>query len=153
MTPRTAAAVRTAPREASRIPSPRPQRTTSAERLRPVATSPTPEVANRERRRIRPVAVAIGLVVVSLLGVVGGNMQLASGKLRLEQVDPCWRSVESAYAASLAAVAAETSPQALARVGGLQAPRAILPIPSVSLSHRLAAPTSTAPCCSLTAGR
>jgi hypothetical protein len=101
------------------------------------------------------VSIAVGVVVASLLAVVGGNMQLAAGQLRLEQVQSRLAQVQSAYAAALASVAAETSPQALALVAGLRAqPREILPIYSVSLRRRLPAPTlSTAPCCTLNQGR
>jgi hypothetical protein len=114
-----------------------------------------PPLTSRLRWRPRPVAVAVGLVIASLLAVVGGNMELASGQLRLEQVDSSLAQLQSTYAARLASVAAETSPQALARIEGLRAtPREILPIPAVSLRHRLAAPTlSSARCCSLAQGR
>jgi hypothetical protein len=99
--------------------------------------------------------VAIGVVIASLLAVVGGNMQLASGQLRLEQVDSQLTQLQSAYAAALASVAVETSPQALARVEGLRAgPREILTIDYVPLGARLPAPTlSSARCCSSTQDR
>lgn len=158
MTPRASVAARTEPprvvvRDPRTTPRTTPRSVPPLERQRPVAaTSPAP--ALRSRHRLRPVAVAIGLVVVSLLGVVGGSMQLASGQLRLEQVQSLLAQRESAYAAALVSEAAATSPQALARLAGLQSPRQILLIPSVSLSHRLAAPTlSSAPGYSLTPGR
>lgn len=155
MTPRTAAARTEPTRIAQRDPRTIPRRAPTLE-LRPavVASSERQSLAGRLRRP-RPVVVAVGLVIASLLAVVGGNMQLASGQLRLEQVQSRLAQLQSVYAAALASVAAETSPQALAQVEGLLAsPREILPIYSVPLRLRLPAPTlSTAPCCSLTQGR
>lgn len=147
MTPRATATARTEPpRIAQRDLRTKPRRVSTIEQRPVVAASR----ASRLRRRPTPVAVAIGLVIASLLAVVGGNMQLAAGQLRLEQVDSRLTQLQSAYAAALASVAAETSPQALARVGGLRAgPREILPIYSVSLRTRLPAQSlSSAPCCS-----
>lgn len=152
MTPRATAAARTAPpRVAQRDSRSTPRRAPTLE-PRPSVVAPS---ASRLRRRPTPVAVAIGVVIASLLAVVGGNMQLASGQLRLEQVDSQLTQLQSAYAAALASVAVETSPQALARVEGLRAgPREILTIDYVPLGARLPAPTlSSARCCSSTQDR
>ena len=128
-----------------RAPSPRPS-------LVAPAAKPLP---GRVRWRPRPVAVAVGVVIASLLFVVGGNMELASGQLRLEQADSILAQLQSTYAARLALVAQDTSPQQLALGSELRAsPREVLPIPAVSLRYRLpAVRLSSAPCCSLTPGR
>jgi hypothetical protein len=141
VTPRASATVRAEPLRVAHAP-------------RPSLVAPSAAPLASRLRRPRPLAVAIGLVIASLLLVVGGNMELASGQLRLEQVDARLTQLQSSYDATLAQVAAETSPQALAGVGGLRtSPREVLPIPSVSLRFRLAAPTlSSAPCCTLTPG-
>lgn len=111
----------------------------------------------RLRRRLSPVSISAGLVVVALVAVVVGNMQLAAGQLRLSQLQAQVLAVQYAEAASEAHVTALASPAAIAHdvagTGKVQ-PSEILQIPSVSLEARLGPPTfSYAPCCSLTPGR
>jgi hypothetical protein len=148
VTPRASTAARVdPPRAARRAPYAEPRR---APAPRPTVVAPAAQpLATRTRWRPRPFAVALSLVVASLLLVVGGNMELASGQLRLEQVDSQLAQLQSTYAAALESVAAATSPQALAGVGGLRtSSRENLSIPSVSLRHRLGPPAlSSAACC------
>jgi hypothetical protein len=103
------------------------------------------------------VGIAAGLVIVSLLAVVVGNMQLAAGQLRLSQVQAQVVALQSSEAAQQVQAANLVSPAAVAkdvRGRGLVQPNEILHIPAVSLERRLAPPTfSYAPCCSLTPGR
>jgi hypothetical protein len=117
---------------------------------------PTAASASRPRKGrllLRPVAVATGFIVASLLAVVIGNMVLASGQLQLEQTQARLASTESKTALKLELSTEKQSPRIAARdaqVDGLvQAP--LFPIPAASLTHRLAPPTmSSAPCCALT---
>ena len=154
MTPRSAAAaVSPAPGRQAR-PTPRPS-------LRQVAAPRAergPVAALRVvRRRVRPVGLAAAIVVASLLAVVIGNMELASGQLRLEQVQSQLSAVQSSYSQALAEVTIQSSPQNVDVDAGklhLVPPTEVLPIRSVSLEQRLPPPTfSSMPCCSLTPGR
>ncbi len=135
-------------------PSPRPS-------LRPLPSA-APSVApasrwSRLRRRLSPVSVAVGLVVVCLLAVVVSNMQLAAGQLRLSQLQAQVVAVQTSEAVAEAHLAALTSPASIAHdIPGLGRSQAseILTIPAVSLERPLAPPAfSYAPCCSLTPGR
>lgn len=109
------------------------------------------------RLLLRPVALATAFIVASLLAVVIGNMLLASGQLQLEQLQTKLAQKESGYALRLEKFASAVSPSAATNYEehhGLVQPSLVLPISAVSLAHRLAAPTfSSAPCCTLTAGR
>jgi hypothetical protein len=154
MTPRATTAARVAtstpPRPALR-PSLRPLPS-----VRPASTAPLSRWS-RLRRRLSPVSIAVGFVVICLLAVVIGNMQLAAGQLRLSQLQAQVVAVQSSEAVVEAQNAALSSPAAIAHdIPGLGLGQAneILTIPAVSLEKRLAPPSfSYAPCCSLTPGR
>lgn len=153
MTPRATAVARVATNVAT-PPSLRPS-------LRPLPTPPPVPTAvsrwSRLRRRLSPVSVSAGIVVVCLLAVVIGNMQLAAGQLRLSQLQAEVVAVQTSEAVAEAHLASLTSPAAIAHdlPGlGLRQANEILTIPAVSLEKRLAPPAfSYAPCCSLTPGR
>jgi hypothetical protein len=127
----------------------------SAPRLR-VARPSAASASSRPRKGrllLRPVAVATGFVVASLLAVVIGNMVLASGQLQLEQLQTRVATTESNTALKLELSTEKQSP-AIAAIdaqthGLVQAQ--VFPIPAASLTRRLAPPTlSLAPCCALT---
>jgi hypothetical protein len=155
VTARAAATARVEPRPATR-PTPGPG-------LRPVASTrtqppePRASLLTRARRRLSPAGIAAAIVVACLLAVVVGNMQLAAGQLRLEQVQTQLASQQSETDQQLLGDTLKLSPQAVAQVAGhnhLGPASEILQIPSVSLERRLPPPTfSYAPCCSLTPGR
>jgi hypothetical protein len=150
VTPRATAAARVVATPPSLRPS-----------LRPLPTPPPVPTAvsrwSRLRRRLSPVSVSAGIVVICLLAVVIGNMQLAAGQLRLSQLQAEVVAVQTSEAVAEAHLASLTSPAAIARdlPGlGLRQANEILTIPAVSLEKRLAPPAfSYAPCCSLTPGR
>ena len=101
--------------------------------------------------------IAVGFVVASLLAVVIGNMTLAQGQLRLEQVDSKLVAAQSAVAGQLVQYTHQESPAVVAleaKHRHLVQPSEILPIKAVSLSTPLGPPTfSSAPCCAVTPGR
>jgi hypothetical protein len=136
--------------------------TVEAAPVRPVlrVARPVPNespVRTGSRLLLRPVALATAFIVASLLAVVIGNMLLASGQLQLEQLQTKLAQKESGYAGRLEKFTAALSPSAATNYEehhGLVQPSLVLPISAVSLTNRLAAPTfSSAPCCTLTAGR
>jgi len=107
---------------------------------------------------MNPVGIAAGLIVVSLLAVVVGNMQLAAGQLRLSQLQSRVVAIQYSEAAQQVQVSSQEAPATVAHEvavrGGLAQPNEILHIPAVSLERPLPPPTfSYAPCCSLTPGR
>lgn len=129
--------------------------------LVPVATTrsadrATASHARRTRRRLSPIAVAVAFVVASLLAVVGGNMLLDSGQLRLEQVQSQLADVSSTYAASQEEAAALASPAYVAHAASLEGLQSATPLPlplDTALGVRLPGQrTSSAPCCTLTPG-
>jgi hypothetical protein len=147
---------------AARVPA--HQRTAAPRRpeLRPVPAAPraTARATSRSTsraswRRLSPVTVAVSLVVASLLAVVGGNMLLASGQLRLQVAQGQLSSLESSDATAWLHELQLTSPafvkESASREGLQEATPLILPV--ASLDHRLGPPTfSSAPCCSLKPG-
>ncbi len=123
--------------------------------LRPVAsTGSSAEPAPRARRRLQPVTVAAGLVVAALLAVVGGNMLLASGQLRLEQTQTQLATAAANLAASQQLEDKLQSPShvysATEGKGFHEAWPQVIPVVT-NLGVRLPAPRfSAAPCCTVT---
>lgn len=146
------ASVATPRRDAARTPAP-----ATTPRLRLARPKPTPAV-RRARITLRPLALSAGLVVAALLAVVVGNMMLASGQLRLEQLQQRLAQVESTMSASQELYQQKTSPQYVAQSAErhhLAPPVATYTLPSVvDLSRRLPPPRfSDSPCCSITPRR
>jgi len=155
MTTRAASAARSAPPSHSAAAPARPSlHAVTARRSNQRDAAPS---ASKARRRPQPVAIAVGLVVASLLAVVVGNMELSAGQLGLEQAQARLVATESSYAQQLELVARAESPAnvaILARNNKLVLPSETLTIHSVPLMRRLGPPVfSSTPCCSITPGR
>lgn len=149
MTPAAATAVRSAPRA--------PAVTTPGPRIRLASERPAQPV-RRGRVTLRPLGIAATLVVASLLAVVIGNMLLASGQLRLEQLQQRLAQVESKMAAKQELYQEMTAPRHVAisaERNGLVQPSTTYTLPYVAdLSRRLhPLLLSSAPCCTITPRR
>lgn len=149
-------AVATSARRATAARRPAPERVAPRLRVARPTTSSTP--TRRARVTLRPLAIAAGLIVGSLLAVVVGNMALASGQLHLEQLQQRLAQVESAMSSSQEQYQQLRSPANVALSAqrhGFVSPVATYTLPYVAdLSHRLPAPLfSSGPCCEVTPRR